>query len=125
MFLDSRGSAYQRRRALLAATLALIAPAADSFGQTTENRELTLREQLVFGLQVRRPVEFAYIDAVIDTVERDELPESLVLRVFAYARSRQAVSRVRRRPIITFQAALDEITKKLRIDIRPDPAPTA
>lgn len=103
--------------ALLAAVLAL--GPGDAAAQTTDT-EPTLRERLVFGLQVRRPSEFAFIDAVVDTVERGDLPERLVDRFFFYARQRTQNRSRTRRPIIDFQFALSTAAERLRIEIRAD-----
>jgi len=104
---------------LLAATmLGTPAPA-----QTSGRRQPTLRERLVAGLQVRRPSEFAYIDAVIDTVNRGELPVTLVNRVFFWARAKAPSSRSTQRGIIYFQPGLNRLATRLRIDIEADPEP--
>lgn len=109
----------RRRVGLAAAFLATCLAGSLSVGQTTDQRQPTFREQLVLGLQVRRPSEFAYIDAVIDTVNRGELPAQLVTKVFAYSRHQR--NRRTRRPIIVFQPALEAVTAKLKIKVAPDP----
>lgn len=108
---------------LMAALTALTA--ASAVAQSVDNREPTLRERLVLGLQVRRPAEFAFIDAVIDTVNRGELPEKIVNRMFFWARGRAPKGDEGRRAIIYFQAGLTRVADKLRIDIEADPEPTA
>ena len=82
----------------------------------------TLREKLVFGLQVRRPSEFEFIDAVVDTVERGELPRKLVERYFFFARTRPQRRSRARRPIIDFQFALKAAAEQLRIEIKRSPS---
>ncbi|WP_197526120.1 hypothetical protein [Botrimarina colliarenosi] len=93
-------------------------------GQTNDKREPKLRERLVLGLQVRRPAEYEYVDAVIDTVNRGELPQKIVDRMFFWARGRAPKGDQGRRPIIYFQAGLNRVASKLRIDIAADPSST-
>ncbi|TWT47415.1 hypothetical protein [Botrimarina hoheduenensis] len=86
---------------------------------------LSLGERLVTGLQVRRPGEFTFIDAVVDTVERGELPRKLVDGFFFWSRSK-ARSKPGRRGIIYFQPALEVQAKRLGVTIRrtsPQPSP--
>lgn len=103
-----------------AAVTAVALLAGDAQAQTSQ--EPTLRERLVAGLQVRRPSEFAFVDAVIDTVERGELPERLVDRFFFWSRSRVHRSARTRRPIIYFQPGLQRQADRLRITIARDDA---
>lgn len=110
-------------RLLLVGLTAALALADSATAQTISNREPTLRERLVNGLQVRRPSEFAFIDAVIDTVNRGEISERLVNRFFNWARSRAAKRGRKRRGIIYFQAGLSEQARKLGISIEADPIP--
>ncbi|MEO1496567.1 MAG: hypothetical protein AAFV43_05395 [Planctomycetota bacterium] len=84
----------------------------------------TLRDRLVVGLQVRRPVEFAFIDAVIDTVERGEMPQKLVDGFFFWARGK-AAARPGKRGIIYFQPGLETQAKRLGIAIRTTPPPAS
>ena len=93
----------------------------DVSAQTIDNRETTLEQRLITGLQVRRPSEFAFIDAVIDTVNRGELPERLVDRFLFWARNKAPKGRGTYRPIIYFQPALSIQAAKLRITIQSDP----
>ena len=93
--------------------------------QTIDNRQATLRERLITGLQVRRPSEFEFIDAVVDTVNRGELPERLVDRFFFWARNKAPKSRGGHRPIIYFQPGLSIQAAKLRIEIKADPEPAS
>ena len=106
--------------------LALLMAGSTAWGQTNTQREPTLRERLVAGLQVRRPSELAFIDAVVDTVDRGDLPERLVNRFFFWARNRSSsasqTNRRSRRPIIDFEAGLKVQAKKLRITIKSDPS---
>lgn len=108
--------------------LALLMGSTTAWGQTNQRREPTLRQRLVAGLQVRRPSEFAFIDAVVDTVDRGDLPERLVDRFFFWARNRSSgksiYSKRIRRPIIDFQAGLTVQANKLKIAIEADPSST-
>ncbi len=45
----------------------------------------TLTEQLRFGLKARRPVEFEFIDLVVDRVEEKVLPRDMALSAMTYA----------------------------------------
>lgn len=92
--------------------------------QTGPTREPTLRERLVAGLQVRRPSEFEFIDAVIDTVDRGELSPKLVDRMFFWARSRQPRGN-HHRPIVYFQPGLVRVAERLGVEIEADPATPA
>lgn len=115
----SRNRATRRVVTLLA--VALLLPS-KTFAQTGVS-EPSLREKLVFGLQVRRPSEFDFVDAVVDTVERGELPQSLVERFFFFARTRPQRRNRARRPIIDFQFALTTAATKLGISIKRDATP--
>lgn len=107
------------RLALLCVGVVGAPPVAEA--QTVQQRKPTFEERLVFGLQVRRPSEFEFISAVVDTVDRGELPQKVVDRVFAYARRRRDRSRQAHRPIIYFQAALLRVVEPMRITIAPTP----
>jgi hypothetical protein len=48
----------------------------------------TLTEQLRFGLKARRPVEFEFIDLVVDRVEQKLLPRDMVLSAMTYAQGK-------------------------------------
>jgi hypothetical protein len=111
---------------LIALVLAFAATAPlAALAQTAEARGPTLRERLVAGLQVRRPSEFEFIDAVVDSVDRGDLPERLVDRFFFWSRTRQPRTTGSTRPIIYFQAGLTEFArqKKLTIEANPGPIP--
>ncbi|QDV72788.1 hypothetical protein [Botrimarina mediterranea] len=118
----SKPSASRRAvvRGLLAASVAILG-IPQAFAQTFDKREPTLRERLTLGLRARRPAELAYIDAVIDTVNRGELPEKIVNRMFFWARSHAPSGDQSKRPIIYFQAGLDRVAAKMRIKIEADP----
>ncbi len=48
-----------------------------------------LQDRLVSGLEVRRPVDLAFIARVVDLVEQDRLPLSLVLSTYQWARPKK------------------------------------
>ncbi len=108
---------------LVLLTMIGFAGLANSDAQTLQ-KEPTLRERLVAGLQVRRPSEFAYIDAVVDTVERGELPQKVVDRYFFWAREKPARSVATQRPIIYFEQGLTRAALKMKITIAPTPPPS-
>ncbi|MEN0110052.1 MAG: hypothetical protein AAF805_04965 [Planctomycetota bacterium] len=107
----------QAAATLLAAVL--LAPVSAN-AQTSQ--EPTLRDRLVAGLQVRRPSEFAFIDSVVDTVDRGELPERLVDRFFFWSRNRVYRSSRVRRAIIYFQPGLERQARRLGIAIAANPS---
>ncbi len=111
-------------RVVALTALVVASLAAPAHSQTVGNREPTLSERLTRGLQARRPAEFEYIDAVVDTVNRGDLPEKLVNRMFFWARGRAPKGDESQRPIIYFQAGLTRVAEKLHIDIEADPSTT-
>lgn len=97
-------------------------------GQTASRggvRTPTLEERLTLGLRARRPSEKAFIEAVVDTVNRGKLPLRLVDRTFFWARGRapKQGGKYYRRPIIYFQPALRIQADRLRIKIRKNAPP--
>ncbi len=108
---------YYSTGLLLLVTL-LVAPGRAATGQNG-SKELTYQDRLVFGLQARRPSEKEFIAAVVDTVNRGELPRKLVDRTFFWARQRsvQQGGRKPHRPIIYFQPSLTIQAEKLGIRI--------
>jgi len=81
----------------LAASLALaVGPGLSSraLGQTADKSRLnaksvTLQEMLEKGLQARRPVEFAFIERVVQQVDAGTLPVDLVRGTFDWARNKR------------------------------------
>lgn len=82
----------------------------------------TLEQRLIFGLEARRPSELAFVQAVVDSVRRGDLPLSLVNRTFFWARERTPPRSRRRphRPIVYFEPALTRMAARLRIEIRAE-----
>ncbi len=70
---------------------------------------LDLKTQLQKGLRARRPVEFEYIDQIVQLVEDDKLPYHLVITTFGWARVR------RYQQLQYFQLALQARTRGLGI----------
>ena len=67
---------------LLFATLVITSP--DAPGADVAE----LKDQLKNGLRVRRPVDLAFIDKVVELVEKGQLPVSLVTGTFQWARTK-------------------------------------
>ena len=88
-------------------------------------RQASLEERLIFGLQARSPSDLRFVEAVVDTVNRRELPQQLVDRTFFWARNRtpQSAGHFVRRPFIYFRPALEIQASRLRIAIRKTPSP--
>lgn len=127
MLLFSLFAAVSRTQAQGQVGTAVQRPAPARAGQA---RQLTLEDRLVIGLQARRPSEIAFIEAVVDTVNRGDLPVRLVDRTFFWARARSPRShrgglngRTSHRAIIYFQAALTIQAERLKIDLRRTPPP--
>ena len=75
-------------------------------------RIATLKEQLESGLRARRPTEFAFIQRVVDQVDRGELPRSLVQSTFQWARRKKPY------PYPFFERALKIRAARLGIVVR-------
>lgn len=107
----------------LAITLGLLSLfATNSEAQTTANREPTFQQRLVAGLQARRPSELRFVQAVVDTVERGDMPQRLVDRFFFWARKRPQRGVNTHRPIVYFQPALTIQARQLGIEIAANPS---
>jgi hypothetical protein len=72
---------------------------------------LDLKTQLEKGLYARRPVEFEYIDQIIQLVEDGELPRELVTSTFVWARKKP------NRRLQYFQFALQARARGLDVDL--------
>lgn len=97
---------------VLVMAAAVATPAADlspiSGGGVTG---LDLKTQLEKGLYARRPVEFEYIDQIIQLVEDGELPRELVTSTFVWARKKP------NRRLQYFQFALQARARGLDVDL--------
>ena len=82
-------------------------------------KEISLRDRLRSGLKARTQAEFAFLDHVVDMVDKNQLPQSLVDRVYFWARKKAATKfgPKKKRPMIYFQPALIQLAKKFDIDI--------
>ena len=49
-----------------------------------------LEDTLKFGLKCRRPLEFAFVELVVQKVNQGQLPKDLVLSQFSWAREQNA-----------------------------------
>ncbi len=74
---------------------------------------LTLKTQLEKGLKARRPVEFQYIDQIINLVEEGKLPRKLVVTTYLAAQQQPS------RPLQYFQLALAARARGLNVRL-PD-----
>lgn len=84
-----------------------------------EGRQVSLRDQLRIGLKAYTPKDKAFVNRVVDLVERGVLPRNLVDSTFLWAR-KNAVSRRGRnplRPIVYFEPALILRAKRLGISL--------
>jgi hypothetical protein len=84
-----------------------------------EGRQISLKEQLTFGLMVRTKAEREFIDLVVAKVEAGELPRPLVNSTFLWARDRAAKRRdsTAIRPMIYFRPGLLARAKKMKINL--------
>jgi len=73
-----------------------------------------LKQQLEKGLKARRPQEFAFVALVVDMVDEDKLPLSLVKSTFLWARKKAASTRY---PFPYFERALRVRAAKQGYDI--------
>lgn len=83
--------------------------------QTAEQNRVdleALRELLMKGLKVTRPVEEAFIDHVVILVGKNKMPVSLVYAAFRWARRRRPDY-----PFPYFESAIRALAKKNKIDI--------
>jgi len=74
---------------------------------------LDLQTQLEKGLLARRPVEFEYIQQIVDLVDSGDLPREMVTTTFVWARKKPT------RPLQYFQFALATRARKLPV-VLPD-----
>ncbi|EAQ80738.1 hypothetical protein [Blastopirellula marina] len=77
-----------------------------------ESGTASLRETLEKGLRARRPIEFEFIDEVVDLVDTGELTRQLVMSCFEYARRRD-----RYQPYRYFAPAIRIQAKKIGVDL--------
>jgi hypothetical protein len=75
-------------------------------------RVADLNETLRFGLKCRRPVEFEFVDLVVQKVDDKELPRAVVLSMFDYARKRRP-----NQPFPYFQAGLKKRAEAMGVEL--------
>jgi hypothetical protein len=79
----------------------------------------TLRDRLEKGLKARTDADFAFLDRVIESIEEGDLPQTLVDRVFFWARKKAAQHQgsKAKRPMIYFQPALTILAERIGVDL--------
>lgn len=77
-----------------------------------ESGAASLRETLEKGLRARRPVDFEFIDNVVDLVDKGDLSRTLVMACFEYARRKD-----RNQPIRYFIPALRAQAEKVGVTL--------
>lgn len=90
---------------------------AGTLGYSNSGRQLTLQQQLTYGLSVATKQDQAFVDKVVALVHAGILPRNLVDSTFLWARQ-QAFQRggtAAVRPMIYFRPALKMRAKRLRI----------
>lgn len=66
-----------------------IAQTGTNFGNSSGAGQIAdLKDQLEKGLKCRRPQEFAFVAAVVEKVENEDLTRQIVVETFAYARKK-------------------------------------
>jgi hypothetical protein len=109
--------------AAAAASLSLGAQLALSQSQggaaVNQGRQVSLKDQLTYGLLARTKSDRAFVDLVVAKTNAGELPRPLVDSTFLWARDRAAGRRdaATVRPMIYFRPALVARAKKLKIDL--------
>ena len=98
----------------LATVMTPMAWSESAWGQSSY-QQISLKQQLQFGLRARTPQEFAYIDTIVDLVERKILPRDLVNMAFLWARKKG------RYPYPYFSRALVILAERDGIVIPPGP----
>jgi hypothetical protein len=83
------------------------------------DRPITLRDQLVVGLQARLKSEVAFCDSVTTKVQAGQLPRRVVDETFLWARLRAASIRNghKYRPIVYFQPAMNARANLLHVSL--------
>jgi hypothetical protein len=72
----------------------------------------TLTETLRFGLKARRPVEFEFIDLVVQKVEQKLLPRDMVLSAMTYAQMKN-----KERPYPYFEFGLKKRAAAIGVEL--------
>lgn len=82
-----------------------------------EGRQVSLKDQLTYGLMARTKSDRAFIDLVVAKVDAGVLPRQLVDSTFIWARDRAAARRDANsvRPMIYFRPAMIARAKRLKV----------
>ena len=83
--------------------------------KTNQAVQVTLKQQLQKGLKLRRPIEFEFVDGIVQMVDEDKLPINTVNKAFAWSRQRNKF-----RPYVYFEASLIELAKRDGVDIQQE-----
>lgn len=104
--------------------LGSLLPFQPTLGQQTsrnssQGRQLSLAEQLRYGLRAKTKGDKGFLAAVVKAVEENRLPRALVDSTFLWARKRAKQRSIKRklRPIVYFQPALVLRAKKLGLKL--------
>lgn len=84
---------------------------------SADGRQITLRQQLTYGLRAFTKADFAFIDKVILAVEQGRLPREMVDSTFLWARDRAARRSYQRRlrPMVYFAPGLTRRAKHINV----------
>jgi hypothetical protein len=84
-----------------------------------QGRQVSLKDQLTYGLRARTKADRAFIDLVVAKVDAGVLPRPLVDSTFLWARDRAASRRDENsiRPMIYFRPGLIARAKKMKIPL--------
>lgn len=76
------------------------------------DQQLTLKDELRYGLRARLPTEIAFIDRVVSHVKKGQLTLSMVRSTFIWARQQST-----RRPFPFFQFGLRARAKRIGVSL--------
>jgi hypothetical protein len=107
-----------RRRWLQVAVLSGLGVPALARISHADPMQASFEELLKFGLKCRRPVEFAFVNLVVQKVNEGKLPKAMVLAAFDYARKRREDI-----PFPYFEAALRRLADSIGVSLDPAPNP--
>ena len=101
-----------RRRWLRSFALTLISLPLSIQSASADPMQADLEETLKFGLKCRRPVEFAFVELVVQKVNQGLLPRDLVLSQFNWAREQSE-----RVPFPYFQFGIRKRAAAIGVDL--------
>lgn len=110
---------FHSRRSVLRWLLGVVSGVAATLGvswtiSAQQRPQTDLKDMLRAGLKARRPVEFAFIDKVVDLVEDGKLPYEMVVSTFHWARKN---AKYKKYPFPYFEWALRERAKKIGVKL--------